>query len=52
VPALVDEVPAPNLADFVNAVGELKAAVLDGHSGRGVRQITAVDVGDVGHAPA
>ena len=41
VPALVDQAPAPHLADFIDAVGKLIAAVLD--MDRGVR--CAADIG-------
>ena len=33
VAALVDQPPSPHLADFVDAVGELIAAILDMHHG-------------------
>ena len=49
VPPLVDEAPAPHLADFIDAVGELIAAILDMDLGVAHRQIAAVDVGDAGH---
>ena len=44
--ALVDQAASPHLADFVNAVGELIAAVLDRDLRVAVRQIAAIDVGD------
>ena len=47
--ALIDQAPAPHLADFIDAVGELIAAVLDGDLGVVARQIAAVDVCDAGH---
>ena len=49
VAALVDQAAAPHLADFVDAVGELVAAVLDMDAGVRERQIAAVDIGDAGH---
>ena len=49
VAPLVDEAAVPHLADFIDAVGELIAAVLDMDRGVAHRQIAAVDVGDAGH---
>ena len=49
VAPLVDEAPSPHLADFVNAVGELIAAILDMDLGVAERQVAAVDVSDPGH---
>ena len=49
VPRLVDEAAVAHLADLVDGVGELEAAVLDVDGGFGVRQIAAVDVDDAGH---
>ena len=49
VAALVDQPPAAHLADFIDAVGELIAAVLDMDFGLAERQIAAVYVGDAGH---
>ena len=49
VAALVDQAAAPHLADFVDAVGELVAAILDMDHGVAQRQIAAVDIGDAGH---
>ena len=46
VAALVDQRAAPHLADFVDAVGELVAAILDMDHRVRVRQIAAVDIGD------
>ena len=47
--AFVDQPPAPHLADFVDAVGELIAAILDIHRSIAPRKIAAVDVGNAGH---
>ena len=47
--ALVDQTPCPHLADFVDAVGELIAAVFDRDHGVGMRQIAAIDVGNARH---
>jgi len=47
--ALVDQPATAHLADFIDAVGELIAAVLDVHRCRAMRQIAAVDEGDAGH---
>ena len=44
--ALIDEAPSPHLADLVDAVGELIAAVLDMDGGVAARHISAVDVSD------
>ena len=49
VAPLVDHAAAPDFADFVDAVGELVAAVLDMDPGRVPRQVAAVHVGDAGH---
>ena len=49
MPALVDQVTAPHLADFIDAVGELIAAVLDVDARGGERNVAAVDIGDAGH---
>src|SRR5262245_32530389 len=46
---LVDQPPSPHLADLVNSVGELVAAVLDMDDGVTVRHVTAIDVGDARH---
>ncbi len=46
---LVDQATAPHLADFIDAVGELIAAILDMDLGVAHRQIAAVDVGYAGH---
>ena len=49
VAPLVDQAAAPHLADFIDAVGELIAAILDVDLGVAERQIAAVDVSDAGH---
>src|SRR5882672_9819029 len=46
---LVDEAPSPDLADLVDAVGELESPVLDMDRGFAVRPIAAVDIGNPGH---
>jgi hypothetical protein len=48
MPALVDQPPAPHLANFIDAVGELIATILDVDACRGEREIAAVDKGDAG----
>jgi hypothetical protein len=47
--ALVDEASFPHLANFVDTVAELIAAILDVHFGVAERNIAAVDVGYSGH---
>ena len=49
VAALVDQLAAPHLADFIDAVGELIAAILDVDARMRERQVAAVDIGDAGH---
>ena len=46
----VGEAAAVEMDDFVDAVGELVAAVLDVHAGLVLRQVGPVDVGDPAHA--
>jgi hypothetical protein len=46
VAPLVDDAAAPHLADFVDAVRELVAAILDMDGGCPLRQITTVHVSD------
>ena len=46
---LVDEAAAPDLADLINAVGELIAAILDVDLGIAERQISAVDISIARH---
>src|SRR5271165_5900474 len=45
MPTLIDEAASPHLADFIDTVGELVAAVLDMDLGVAHRQVAAVDVG-------
>ena len=45
----VDEAPVLDGDDFIDPVGELKAAILDMHRGFAVRKITAIDIGDTRH---
>ena len=49
VTALVDQPTLPHLADFVDGVAELVAAILDMHHGLAQRQIATVDVSYSGH---
>jgi hypothetical protein len=51
--ALVDDGASPHLAHFVDAVGELIAAIFDTDQGVTRRQITAVHIGNArqGHLP-
>src|SRR5207253_2203069 len=51
VARLVDEAPAEHLANLVDAVAELVAAVLHVDAGIGERVIAAVHIGDTAHAP-
>ena len=51
VPPLVNQPATAHLADFVDCVGELVAAILDVDLGIAKWQITAVDVGDPRHRP-
>ena len=46
VAALIDEVPCPHLAHFVDAVGELIAAILHMHARGAMRHIASVHIGD------
>jgi hypothetical protein len=46
---LIDKPAVAYLADLIDRVGELKAAVFHVDGGFGVRQIAAVDVDDAGH---
>ena len=46
VAARVDQPPAPHLADLVDAVGELVAAVLDVDLRGAMRHVAAVHIGD------
>ena len=48
VPPLVNQPAAPHLANFINPVGKLVAAILDVNFGAVERQITAIDVGNTG----
>jgi len=52
VAAFVDQPTLADLADLVDAVGELIAAVLDVDRRRRERTIAAVDIGDAGHQRA
>src|SRR6266545_846616 len=49
VAPLVDHPAAPDLAQLVNAVGELVAAILDMDHGVAPRQIATVDIGNARH---
>src|SRR5215469_12420402 len=49
VPPPVDQLAAPHLAYFINAIAELIAAILDVNFGLGERQVTAIDISDAGH---
>jgi hypothetical protein len=46
VTALVHKLAGPHLANFVNPVGKLKAAILDVHARMGMRNVAAVDIGN------
>ena len=45
----VDQPACPHLADFVNAVSELVAAILDMNRGFAVRHIASVHISDARH---
>jgi len=47
---LVDQPPVADLADLVDAIGELVAAILDMDGGIGVTDIAAVDIGEARHS--
>jgi hypothetical protein len=49
VARLVNQPTAPHLANFINPIGKLVAAILDVNFGVVERQITAIDVGNAGH---
>ena len=49
MPTLINQVASPHLADFVNAIGELKSAIFNGDFGLRVRKIAAVHIGDTRH---
>src|SRR5262249_11665295 len=49
VPPFVDQVPVADLADLVNAVGKLIAAVFDVDHRVVIRAVASVDVGDAQH---
>jgi hypothetical protein len=51
VSALVNQPAATHLANFVDGVSELVAAIIDMDLGVAERQIAAVDVGDARHRP-
>src|SRR3569833_2144947 len=42
----IDHLAARDGGDFVNAIAELKGAVLDMHARRAMRQIAAIDIGN------
>ena len=42
-------IAARHLADLIDAVGELVAAILDVHRGVGVRDVAAVHIGNARH---
>jgi len=46
VAALVDQSAAPHLANFIDAIGELKTTVFDSDRGLRMRKIASVDVSD------
>src|SRR4051794_6948308 len=43
---LVDQPPAPHLADFIDAIGELIAPILDVDARLREREVAAIDIGD------
>ena len=47
--SLVDQQPVPDGTDFIDTVGKLKAAVLDMHLRRAMRNVAAIDIGNAGH---
>jgi hypothetical protein len=47
--ALVDKVPIPHLADFIDPVRELIPAVLDMDGGITMRNVAAIHVSDARH---
>ena len=49
VQTLIDQNTVKDRHHFVNAIGELVAAILDMHRGFAVRHVTAVDIGLTGH---
>ena len=49
MPPLVHQPAAEHLADLIDAVGELIAAILHMHARVAVGEIASVDVGDAGH---
>jgi len=52
VQALIDDAAAPHLAHFIDAIGELVAAILDVDGGRPLQQIAAVHIGNARHQPS
>jgi hypothetical protein len=44
--ALIDQFAASHFAYFVDAVGELVAAILDMNAGFAMREVAAVDIGN------
>ncbi len=49
---LLDQRPAADLADFVDAVAEGERPIVDRHRGLGAPDISAVDICDARHAPS
>jgi hypothetical protein len=49
MPGQIDDVAETDLANLIDAVGELIAAVLNMHGGIGVADIASVDIGNARH---
>jgi hypothetical protein len=49
VPPLVDDPPSPHLADLVDTVGELVAAILDMDERVAMAPVAPVHIGNAGH---
>jgi hypothetical protein len=49
MPALIYEAPSPHLANFIDAISKLIAAVFNGDLSVAPRQITAIDVSNTRH---
>src|SRR5579884_1167972 len=50
MPPLVHQPPIPDLANLIDAIGELKSAILDMHGSVRIGPILAVDIDDPRHS--